>query len=84
VTVVIPSARGDRRDAAPQAGVERAATVVHDLNNLLAVIQGHVEMLLDEVGDVSPLRGDLDAIRRAAQRASSLVGHLPAVNDHGD
>ena len=56
------------------------ATVAHDLNNILAVIQGHAELLLDEVGDASPLRGDLDAIDRAVHRAASLVGRLVSLN----
>lgn len=60
------------------------AAVAHDLENVLAVIQGHTEMLLDEVGDASPLRGDLDAIDRAVHRASSLVDRLVAAKGHED
>ncbi len=56
------------------------ATVAHELNNALAVIEGHTELLLDEVGDGSPLHGDLDAISRAVRRASSLVDRLLAAN----
>ena len=61
---------------------EHAASFAHDFNNVLAVIQGYVETLLEEVGDASPLRGDLDAIHRAAKRASSLVRRLEARNGH--
>jgi signal transduction histidine kinase len=80
---VIPSPRRDLTHAPERPGADQAA-VAHDLNNMLAVIQGHAEMLLDDVGDESPLCGDLDAIRRAADRASSLLRHFLAVNGHED
>ena len=59
---------------------EDTASVAHDLNNVLTVIQGYVETLLEEVGGASPLRGDLDAIHRAVERGSSLVRRLEAGN----
>ncbi len=65
---------------APARPGEDAASFAHDLNNVLTVIQGYVETLLDTVGDASPLRDDLDAIHRAAQRGSSLVRRLEAGN----
>lgn len=61
---------------------EHTASFAHDLNNVIAIIQGYVETLLDQVGDASPLRADLDAIHRAAERASSLVRRLEARNGH--
>lgn len=71
----------------PRAGrfrgaAEDAASFAHDFNNVIAVIQGCVETLLEQVGDASPLRSDLDAIHRAAERASSLVRRLEAGSSH--
>ena len=63
------------------AEAERVARVGHDFNNVLAVIQGYVEMLLEEVGDASPLRGDLDGIHRATARACALVSQLVVLDD---
>ena len=68
------------RAARLDGAAEHAASFAHDLNNVIAVIQGYVEMLLEQVGDANPLRGDLDAIHRAAERASSLVRRLEAGN----
>ena len=56
--------------------------VAHDLNNALAVIQGYVETIMEEVGDASPVRGDLDVILRATGRASALVSQLVVPDDH--
>ena len=70
------------RRALLQAEAQRVARVGHDFNNVLAVIQGYVEILLEEVGDGSPLRGDLDSILRATGRASALVAQLVVLGDH--
>lgn len=70
------------RHARLQAEAEHAAGVAHDLNNVLAVIQGYVETIVEEVGDASPRRGDLDAIHRATARASTLVSQLALLDDH--
>ena len=71
---------GSPRAAGLQGAAEHAASFAHDFNNVIAVIQGYVETLLEQVGDASPLRGDLDAIHRAVERASSLVRRLEAGN----
>ena len=64
------------RHAGLHAEAEHVTRVAHDFNNVLAVIRGYVEMLVEKVGDASPLRGDLDAVHRATARASALVSQL--------
>ncbi len=70
------------RYARLQAEAENVTRLAHDFNNVLAVIQGYVEMLLEKVGDASPLRGELDAIHRATARASALVSQCVVLHDH--
>jgi PAS domain S-box-containing protein len=55
-----------------------AGGVAHDLNNLLTVINGTVELSLPNVSNGSELRGDLLEIRRAADRAAALTRQLLA------
>lgn len=69
------------RHARLQAQAEPLTRVAHDVNNVLAVIQGYVEMLVEKVGDGSPLRGDLDAIHHATIRVSALVSQVVVADD---
>jgi two-component system cell cycle sensor histidine kinase/response regulator CckA len=55
-----------------------AGGVSHDFNNLLTVITGYGYMLLDDLGEDSPLRGSVEEILRAVERASALTGQLLA------
>ena len=50
--------------------------VVHDFANLLTLISGYSEILLNRVGDGDPLRPELEEIRRAANRGARLTGQL--------
>jgi signal transduction histidine kinase len=50
--------------------------LVHDLNNLLNVIRGYSELLLDETDEANPIRKDLVTIFEAAQRAADLASKL--------
>ena len=75
--------RGKLRDQLQQAqkmeSVGRlAGGVAHDFNNMLAVIIGNVELLLDSAPDDSPLRAELVEIRKAAERSADLVRQLLA------
>ena len=59
--------------------LKRLATgVVHDFSNLLAIIQGHAHLCLDELAYADPKREDLLAILDAAERGSQLTGQLSA------
>ena len=53
-----------------------AGGVAHDFNNMLGVIQGHVELAFDRVDPNDPLHADLEAIRKAAQRSADLTRQL--------
>lgn len=55
-----------------------AGGVAHDFNNTLAVILGHAEFALAALPADAPLRGDLEAIRRAAEHSAALTRQLLA------
>lgn len=67
------------RQAQKMEGIGRlAGGIAHDLNNLLTVINGTVELALPSADQVPGLRGDLLEIRRATDRAASLTRQLLA------
>ena len=53
-----------------------AGGVAHDLNNLLTPIIAYSEIVLIELEADSPLRGDVEEIRKAGRRAESLIRQL--------
>ncbi len=55
-----------------------AGGVAHDFNNLLTAIRGYSDLLLEDLTVGSPSRGDVEAIRHAADRAASLTSQLLA------
>jgi CheY-like chemotaxis protein len=58
----------------PAALAKRSAA--HDLRNLLAVIAGYAENLLEDLDEQDPKREDVLEIRSAARRAAALTKEL--------
>jgi CheY-like chemotaxis protein len=55
-----------------------AGGVAHDFNNLLTVIESYADLAAEGMADDDPLAGDLQEIRRAAERAAMLTRQLLA------
>src|SRR5262249_1402798 len=76
--------RAERRESQLRQPQKREALcrlaggVAHDLNNLLTVILGHSELLLENLKPGQPLHNHSQQIRKTADRASSLTRQLLA------
>jgi PAS domain S-box-containing protein len=55
-----------------------AGGVAHDFNNMLTVISGYNQMILDQLSALDPLRGYAEEILKAADRAAALTNQLLA------
>jgi two-component system, cell cycle sensor histidine kinase and response regulator CckA len=55
-----------------------AAGVAHDFNNLLSVVLGYSTVIYEALAADDPLRGDIEEVRRAGERATKLVRQLLA------
>ncbi len=55
-----------------------AGGIAHDFNNLLQAMGGHVDLALASLPDDAPVRGNLDEVARAGERAARLVAQLLA------
>ncbi len=55
-----------------------AAGIAHDYNNILTVIQGHIELLLQTRGHDTELKESLTQVATAATRAANLTRQLLA------
>jgi two-component system, cell cycle sensor histidine kinase and response regulator CckA len=53
-----------------------AGGLTHDFNNLLTVIMGHSQVLLSDMGPVHPLRGKIEEMQKAGDRAATLIRQL--------
>ncbi len=53
-----------------------AGGIAHDFNNILGVIMNYAEFVADELEPGSPAHGDVEEIRRAAERAAALTRQL--------
>ena len=75
--------RVDRIQSEKMPESEKMATVgrllggvVHDFANLLTMISGYSDILLNRVGERDGLRDELEEIRKAASRGARLTGQL--------
>ena len=55
-----------------------AGGVAHDFNNLLTLIKGYSQLSLQEIKEDSPLKLNIEEIRRAADKAADLTRQLLA------
>jgi two-component system cell cycle sensor histidine kinase/response regulator CckA len=55
-----------------------AGSIAHDFNNLLSVILSYASLMLGEIKAVDPLRADLEAIKKAGEKAAELTTQLLA------
>ena len=55
-----------------------AGGIAHDFNNLLTVIKGYSELMLEELELADPLHGEVEEVKKAADRAASLTRQLLA------
>lgn len=55
-----------------------AGGVAHDFNNMLMVILGHADMILDQMDQSHPFYPDLQEIHSAAERSADLTRNLLA------
>ena len=55
-----------------------AGGIAHDFNNLLTVIVGYARMVHERLAAADPLRGRVEEIQRAGERAALLTGQLLA------
>src|SRR5260370_1653527 len=61
-----------------EGGGRRGGGIAHDFNNLLMVILGYCEFLQERIGSDVTLRGSVQEIANAAERATSLTRQLLA------
>jgi two-component system cell cycle sensor histidine kinase/response regulator CckA len=59
-----------------------AGGIAHDFNNMLTIILGYDRLLLQRMSPLDSLRGYVEEIDRAAERASALTRHLLAFSKH--
>jgi PAS domain S-box-containing protein len=55
-----------------------AGGIAHDFNNLLTVIKGYSQLSLTELKEDVPLRGNIEEIKRASDKAADLTRQLLA------
>jgi two-component system, cell cycle sensor histidine kinase and response regulator CckA len=53
-----------------------AGGIAHDFNNLLTIIKGYSQLSLHELKEENPLKGNLEEINRALEKATDLTRQL--------
>jgi nitrogen-specific signal transduction histidine kinase len=53
-----------------------AGGVAHDFNNIIAIIMGYSDLMMQIVGPDSPLAGHIEVVHQAAERAAGLTRQL--------
>ncbi|MEI7637946.1 MAG: PAS domain S-box protein [Syntrophus sp. (in: bacteria)] len=53
-----------------------AGGVAHDLNNVLGIVVGYAEMLMDEMDEANPMRNDMKKILEGGNRSAAIVQDL--------
>ncbi|MBI4027397.1 MAG: MEKHLA domain-containing protein [Verrucomicrobia bacterium] len=53
-----------------------AGSIAHDFNNLIGVILGYTDLILRKLPDDNPMRGKIESIRGASQKATHLTKQL--------
>lgn len=53
-----------------------AGGIAHEFNNILGIIIGNTELAMDRIEKLSPVRLNLEQIKKAGLRASDVVRHL--------
>jgi two-component system, cell cycle sensor histidine kinase and response regulator CckA len=75
---VVPSADQKRKQQSEKMETvgRLVGGVAHDFANLLTLIAGYSDILLNRIGEKDPLRPELDEIRKAANRGARLTSQL--------
>jgi len=60
-----------------------AGGIAHDFNNLLVAILGYTDLALADLSAESPVRGDIEQIRKASLRAAELTNQMLAYSGRG-
>ena len=55
-----------------------AGGIAHDFNNLLTIIKGYSQLSLLELKEGDPLKGNIEEVKRASERAAELTHQLLA------
>ena len=55
-----------------------AGGVAHDFNNMMCAVIGFSELILARLEETHPLRGEIEEIRRAGERAATMTNQLLA------
>jgi PAS domain S-box-containing protein len=55
-----------------------AGGIAHDFNNMLTAINGYSELTLRQIPDDSPIRSNIEEIKKAGERSAMLTGQLLA------